>query len=66
VDDPGRRIVEQPAVGLGLEPGSTVFDRKVQEVAKRLCIPAAQVRDVFAAYDAVTMEWIHGDEADAS
>lgn len=41
------------------EQGSTIFDRKVREVAKRLDIPAAQVRDVFAAYDAITMEWAH-------
>lgn len=44
------------------EQGSTIFDMKVREVAKRLDIPAAQVRDVFAAYDAITMEWAHSDE----
>ena len=46
------------------ELGSTIFDRKVHEVAKRLRLPAAQVRDVFAAYDAITLEWVHSDETD--
>ena len=48
------------------EQGSTIFDRKVREVAKRLDIPAAQVRDVFEAYDAISLEWAHTDEAKSS
>jgi hypothetical protein len=44
------------------EQGPTIFDRKVREVARRLDIPVAQVREVFAAYDAITMEWAHTEE----
>ena len=48
------------------EQGLTIFDRKVFEVARRLDIPTAQVRDVFAAYDAISLEWAHTDEEEAS
>ena len=44
------------------ERGSTIFDRKVRVVATRLGIPMAQVREVFAAYDAISMEWAHTDQ----
>ena len=46
------------------EQGSTIFDRKVCEVAKRLDIATAQVREVFATYDAISMEWAHSDEVE--
>ena len=46
------------------EQGLTIFDRKVSEVAKRLDIDTAQVRDVFATYDAISMEWAHPDEVE--
>jgi NADH:ubiquinone oxidoreductase subunit E len=48
------------------EQGSTIFDKKVRAVAMRLGMPVAQVREVFAAYDAITMEWAHTDEEQRS
>jgi hypothetical protein len=47
------------------EQGPTIFDRKVCEVAKRLDIPTAQVRDVFATYDAISLEWAHTDQEES-
>ena len=46
--------------------GSTIFDRKVREVAKRLDITTALVRDVFATYDTISMEWAHANEVEHS
>ena len=48
------------------DQGPTIFDRKVGEVAKRLNIPTAQVREVFATYDAISLEWAHTDEETSS